>query len=246
MSNIISFSLYGNNPLYTLGAIENARLCNIIYPEWEVYIFVHNTVCKNIIKMLNNYNVNIIIIDKIYPVEKEIIAKCTFWRFLILLKKNINYVIFRDCDSRVNYKERACVDEWINSSKDFHMMYDHIDHKRIILAGMWGVKGNIIKNIKNDMDEYFLIYDKQLKYNRSYDEIFLNDHIVNRYLSNNNYIAHGDINECIYHIGKNIKITKFPKKNGELFIQTGINRQTFIGQTVYVPYSQKKPPLNKN
>jgi len=34
MKKIISFSLWGDNPVYTQGAIRNAELAKEIYPDW--------------------------------------------------------------------------------------------------------------------------------------------------------------------------------------------------------------------
>ena len=32
--NLITFSLFGDNPLYCQGAVENANIARVIYPEW--------------------------------------------------------------------------------------------------------------------------------------------------------------------------------------------------------------------
>ena len=58
-------------------------------------------------------------------------------------------MISRDADSRLGFREKAAVDEWLSSNKDFHIMRDHPNHGVPILGGMWGVKGNILSNIKN-------------------------------------------------------------------------------------------------
>jgi len=34
MKKIISFSLWGDNPIYTQGAIRNAELAKEVYPDW--------------------------------------------------------------------------------------------------------------------------------------------------------------------------------------------------------------------
>lgn len=240
LRKVISFSLYGNNPLYTLGAIENAKLGNLIFKDWEIYFYIHINVSEDIIKVLEKYNCKIIIIDKFYHDERELIAKCTFWRYYVLNEKNIDYIIFRDCDTRLSYKELSCINLWIKSNKKFNFIYDHIDHKKFILGGLWGIKGNVITNFKKLMNNFFLRHDPQLRFNRSYDEIFLNTIIYPTFVNNNNYIAFGNKNNCEFHISKNIKINSFPSKH-KGFVQTGINKQYFIGQTILCPYWQKKP-----
>ncbi len=43
MKKIISFSLWGDNPKYTIGAIENAKLAKTIYPDWICRFYVGNS-----------------------------------------------------------------------------------------------------------------------------------------------------------------------------------------------------------
>ena len=53
---VLSFSLYGNNPIYTIGTIKNARLKQIIFPDWEMWVYYNSTVPKEIIKELSSYD----------------------------------------------------------------------------------------------------------------------------------------------------------------------------------------------
>ena len=52
MKNVISFSLWGNNSLYTRGAINNADLALDVYPGWVCYYFCNSCVPDEIIKEL--------------------------------------------------------------------------------------------------------------------------------------------------------------------------------------------------
>lgn len=135
--NIISFSLWGNNPKYTIGAIKNAKLALEIYQEWICRFYIDNTVPNEIIDTLQSLpNTEII--------SKKISGNWTsmFWRFESSYDKNAKLIIFRDTDSRLSSRERIAVDEWINSDKTFHIMRDHPYHKFPILGGMWGYKNN--------------------------------------------------------------------------------------------------------
>ena len=46
----------------------------------------------------------------------------------------------RDLDSRLNEREQAAVQEWLNSNKEFHFMRDHPQHGTTILGCGWGCK----------------------------------------------------------------------------------------------------------
>ena len=48
--------------------------------------------------------------------------------------------VSRDLDSRLNSRERAAVEEWLQSDKDFHFMRDHPQHGTEVLGSAWGTK----------------------------------------------------------------------------------------------------------
>ena len=63
-------------------------------------------------------------------------------------------MISRDTDSRLSQREKAAVDEWLSSSKGFHIMRDHPWHKYPVLGGMWGVKRGVIPDMKGLIDNF--------------------------------------------------------------------------------------------
>lgn len=140
----LSYSLWGDDPIYTTGAIKNAEQWKEFYPDWQMVIYYDNTVPTNIINDLTTMGVKMIDMSNtdMYGM---------FWRFLASDIPDCEYAIFRDCDSRISVREKLAVDEWINSRKTLHVMRDHPYHKipcgnnRLgILGGMWGIKGKSI------------------------------------------------------------------------------------------------------
>lgn len=60
MNKIISFSLWGNNPKYTVGAIRNAELSKTIYPGWKCRFYVAKDVpddCMSRLLQIDNVEV---------------------------------------------------------------------------------------------------------------------------------------------------------------------------------------------
>ena len=41
MVKVISFSLWGNQTKYTIGAIRNAELVRELYPNFECWFYIH-------------------------------------------------------------------------------------------------------------------------------------------------------------------------------------------------------------
>ena len=144
MSKYISFSLWGDKPIYNVGIIRNYELIREIYDDWKMVVFYDNTCSKYVIDFLNENNIMSIDMSNsgIYGM---------FWRFFALDIEDCEYAIFRDSDSRVSVREKLAVDEWIQSGKSLHVMRDHPYHRIPagnnqlgILGGMWGIKNNII------------------------------------------------------------------------------------------------------
>jgi len=147
MKKIISFSLWGEDPKYTIGAIENVKLAKIIYSDWICRFYCGKTVPKNIISELEKYeNSEVIIMDE----QGDWTGM--FWRFFACEDSDV--MISRDTDSRLSHREKFAVDEWLSSDKDFHIMRDHPHHKTEILGGMWGCRNGILKDIRTMINNY--------------------------------------------------------------------------------------------
>ena len=148
MKKIISFSLWGSIPRYTIGAIENARLQKIIYPDWISRFYIGNDVPLNIIEELKSIDVEIV-----YMGNSDW-SNATLWRFLPASEPDVDVMISRDTDSRLSEREKIAVDEWLLSDRDFHLIRDHPWHGEKIMAGMWGVKNHLLKNMKDLINNY--------------------------------------------------------------------------------------------
>ena len=143
MTKVISFSLWGNQPKYTAGAIANAILAREIYPGWECWFYVSN----------HEYSRNSSLIIKLAGVASyvKLIWVDTPPNWLMLMDRfrpgadsRADVFIVRDCDSRLTLREKLAVDQWLNSDKGFHSMRDHPYHNQPILGGMWGMKRGAI------------------------------------------------------------------------------------------------------
>lgn len=174
--NVISFSLYGNNPIYTIGAIKNAELAKIHFPDWMVRIYHDDTVSSDILQRLKEFN-NVQLAEMTYEPNKGGFLR-SIWRFLTLFDKDVNYFISRDCDSRISERDKIAVDEWIASGKDYHIVRDHPHgHGWVINAGMWG--GKCKSDDLHSIMESFCNSPQNLG-EKTLDQILLRDHIYPR------------------------------------------------------------------
>ena len=149
MKKVISFSLWGNNLKYTIGAVKNAELALKIYPDWVCRYYVGKTTPVDIIEKLILFeNTEIKIMNDSGNWSGM------FWRFYAAVDPEVDVMISRDTDSRLSEREKAAVDDWMNSGKGFHIMRDHPYHRTEILGGMFGIKKNTINNLYDLLENY--------------------------------------------------------------------------------------------
>lgn len=185
---IISFSLWGSEPSYLLGAVENVKLQRKHYPGWTCRFYVDDTVPANTINELKSMGAEIC--------HEEITDgyRGLFWRFKPAFDENVERFIVRDCDSRLNQREAIAVTEWINSGTNFHTMRDHKGHDITVLGAMWGAKRGFLPEFENLQNEFLdnLNSEQVMKRERFFytDQKFLNDIIWPRV--KDNCLVHDD------------------------------------------------------
>ena len=174
----LSFSLWGSEPIYSIGAIKNAELWKELYPDWQMVVFYDNTVPYDIINSLKNMGV---LCEDMS--NKGIYGM--FWRFFAVDLPNSEYAIFRDTDSRISLREKMAVDEWLSSGKTLHVMRDHPYHmipcgndRLGILGGMWGIKSKKIpltKMIQSYPNKNKIFYGEDQTFLKTIFSLFEND-----------------------------------------------------------------------
>lgn len=187
MKKIVSFSLWGNNPTYNIGAIKNAELAKYFYPDFECWFYIHkDTVPQETVDVLDSFT-NTKIIFKTGDLNNEN-CKPRMWRYEPIDDLEVELVLSRDTDTRILLREKLAVDEWLQSNKLFHIMRDHPHHNFCILAGMFGTKKiPQIPNWTNIINSY------NKTDNRMYDQDFLRDVIYP--VIKNNSIVHASFHK---------------------------------------------------
>ena len=161
MVKVISFSLWGDKPMYTIGAIKNADLSKQFYPDFECWFYIHkDTVPDNIINELGKRD-NVKIILKEGDLNN---IKPMMWRFEAIDHPEVELMMSRDSDTRFRKREILAVNDWIKSDKLFHIMRDHPHHSYKILGGMFGTRKienfNWIEKINNFNQNGDRMYDQ--------------------------------------------------------------------------------------
>jgi hypothetical protein len=176
MKKIISFSLYGTKEEHLIGMVCNVELAKIIYPDWICRIYYGQTVPSIYVNKLQSY-------DNVEMFEMEEGPDKLFqmmWRFLPIDDEDVEVSISRDADSRLSYREKICVDIFMESDKLLHSIRDNPSHNNI-MGGMWGIKKNNRVNFSELSKEWTGGY-------YDFDQKFLREVIVPKF--EDSYMVH--------------------------------------------------------
>lgn len=167
---LITFALWGDNPKYCVGAIKNVELAQQYYPGWICRFYVSGGMRLSevegrpgVLVMDGEFNKTYLRLLELQaagaPVEiihTDEPADWTgmFWRFYPASEEGVDAFISRDCDSRLNAREAAAVNDWMNNPHLLHVMRDHPHHSVPILGGMWGAKTGAIPDMTKLIAEW--------------------------------------------------------------------------------------------
>lgn len=172
--NVISFSVYGEKNVYTLGAIKNIEVAKEVYPDWicRFYCSAEIPNLEELKKLAKQGECEVFVLEsKIFPM---------YWRYFAANDESIQRVIFRDTDSLVNFREQAAVTEWLNSEKTLHSMHDNdAGHWSPIMGGMCGLKLPIDFDIVQSIDDW--ANKRNYNFNYSDDQSFLSQIVLAKY-----------------------------------------------------------------
>ncbi len=153
---IISYSLYNQRPKDNLGMVINCLLAPKIYKDWTVRVYLDNTVAPSIRTLLETFEHVEIVEMPSWPGSSRMT-----WRFLAASSElETDYqsvMISRDADSYLSVREKACVDAWLVSNKNFHKIIGHCYHtdpKVKIMGGLWGCRNSILPKMKEEVDKF--------------------------------------------------------------------------------------------
>jgi hypothetical protein len=166
---IVSFALWGDIPRYTVGAVRNAHLAPLVYPGWVCRFYCGTSVPTATLEALTHMpHVQVVVVPE--PGDWG----GNFWRFRPAGEPDVEVMLSRDTDSRLGARERAAVDAWLASDRDFHVMRDHPWHGTSILGGLWGVRNGLLR----DVDALLAAYPRRDAYGD--DQRFLDEVVAAR------------------------------------------------------------------
>jgi hypothetical protein len=160
---------------YIRGFYWNARMNNLIYPDWRTHIEVDRWVYDNYRIMFDwlvekNW-LSLHINDYTPP-----LCEGMLWRLKPLFTMDITAIMCRDADSITTYKEAQAIQEWFESEYSFHAINDNPAHGGL-MGGMVAFKTAELKAIMRWDSFEGMIFGQDLS-KRGSDQDFLNSFVL--------------------------------------------------------------------
>jgi hypothetical protein len=167
LEKVISFTLFGNNLKYYVGAEKNIEINKKLLPDWTNVIYYHkDSILPGYVEKLTNLGAKLIDVSSIIISGKESIQFQYFWRFFSFFEEGISIV--RDLDSRFSEREVKYINEWLKSSKNYFIIRDHPWHSQVP-SGLFGIK-NKDEEFKTHFEDF--IKNSEIRWGSDQDILF--------------------------------------------------------------------------
>ncbi len=204
---VFSFCLYGTEPNYYTGLLENIAILQKDFPDFS--IVVYRGVCDPAWVIPSGVTV----IDT----GREGLVN-TLYRFLPLHDAEVGFV--RDTDSRVTARDQWCIRDFLASPHSYHVIRDHLWHKSTIMAGMFGWKKPLPDSIVIPSDTGY-----------GMDELYLARHVYPRIASD--VLVHTN---TVAYVGEHARRIPLPLRDPGDFVGNvlwdGVSRFGWIDATL--------------
>jgi hypothetical protein len=224
VNRIISFCLFGNHPMYLIGAVENSRLFSKIFPGWSCRFYVSDEIPAAVVEELRGNGATVTIRQR----QRKYDA--LFWRFYPAAEKTLDALVVRDVDSRLSEREYLAVEDWLQKGKGLHVIRDHPNHIAPIMAGMWGCRGGVLADIHELIHLWTSLHSGDAYGTmeaRNCDQVFLFEMVYRR--MRDDVLIHS---EFIRFEGEDAQFLPGARKGlefiGQVFLEDGGTRQDHL------------------
>ena len=180
MKRVISFSLFGARNFtkdnffefaaYMRGFYWNVRMAKLFFPDWQVHCEIDSGTFSdydNIFYGLQKYYGISFSIHETMPLCKSMLT-----RLKPLFFSNVEYVLCRDADALITYREAQMVKEFTDSGLEVHSITDNVAHTVPLMGGLCGFKCHLLKEKYKSWDEMLALSPVQF-HEKGSDQTFL-------------------------------------------------------------------------
>jgi len=192
MSKVICYSLFGvdrpraencdNFNSYLRGLMLNIRLKRLLFSDWEIYLQTDQATYDKWGKLFEQLGIKIEVHQNNVPLTLAML-----WRLRPIFEfeggfPKWSYVICRDVEAPLTYRDRQAVQYWIDHERAAHAITDSVSHTIPMLGGMIGFKPRDFYDTVGARTWSELISKKQYDWPRKgSDQSFINEIIYPKF-----------------------------------------------------------------
>lgn len=155
--------------------MENLDLIRRYFPEWRVFVYVGADITEERISSILAYPQ--VVLRKTGKVGQSNMID----RFFAIDEPGVDVMFVRDADSRIHWKDRWAIQQFLMEDYLLHIIRDHKEHTSPVLGGLWGLR----KVSGFSLRQAYEIYteDTTLGHRWAHDQNFLADVIYPKFIS---------------------------------------------------------------
>jgi hypothetical protein len=154
---IFSFCIYGSNPKYCKGLVENLKTIASDFPDFHTWIVAGNNVPQSYLHTYLTFpNVHLTHVDLS---GHQLMAH----RFFPIDDPTVDIMFVRDADSRIDHRDIWCIKQFMASNIHKIMtIRDHPHHVFPLMGGQWAMRKIDGLSIKRIYNRFTKIYENDI------------------------------------------------------------------------------------
>ena len=216
---VLSYCVFGDKPKYCLGMVKNLEQIKVLFPGYNVWIYLGNDVPQEYIDKYKTF-------DNVTLIHNDFTGLLITIHRYFPLDKDFDVVLVRDADSRFGPRDLWCIQHFLRSSYNVFTIRDHYYQMRPLMAGQTGVK-RMNLSIEDNLKEFVLSKSNVNYYQNDQD-------FIEKYI----FVPHRDktvaYSEFHRYGEKETVVIPVPRKSDEDFCG---NVYLFDGDEEYVQFT---------
>ena len=151
---VISMTLYGKDPKYSMGIMRNAQMLPVFMPGWTLRVYVAHpnssepdlAIPPRIMHKLGTLGVQLAFLD-----PTKVTVPPSMWNMLVADDLEVDHFIVRNATHRFSDREATVINFWLQTGFSFLSIKDHPNHTQVaVVSGLWGARPRDLLQLLGD------------------------------------------------------------------------------------------------
>ena len=144
---VLSYCVFGDKPKYCLGMVKNLEQIKVLFPGYNVWIYLGNDVPQKYIDKYNTF-------ENVTLIHNDFTGGRLMAHRYFVLENDFDFYFMRDADSRFGDRDLWCIQHFLRSPYNVFTIRDHPYHMRPLMGGQTGFKNVFFNSIKKSYVQF--------------------------------------------------------------------------------------------